>query len=80
MYQESGVEIDKITASLLCAAILSDTLMYRSPTCTIVDRMAAEALAKIAELDTEEFARDMFQAGSNLTSKSAEEIFYQDFR
>ncbi len=80
MYQESGVEIDKITASLLCAAILSDTLMYRSPTCTIVDRMAAEALAKIAELDTEEFARDMFQAGSNLTSKSAEEIFYQDFK
>lgn len=80
MYQETGVEIDKITASLLCAAILSDTLMYRSPTCTVVDRMAAEALAKIAELDAEEFAREMFQAGSNLMSKSAEEIFYQDFK
>ncbi len=80
MYQEAGVSVDKVTASLLCAAIISDTLMYRSPTCTQKDKDTAEALAKIAELDVEEFARDMFKAGSNLSSKSPEEIFYQDFK
>lgn len=80
MYREAGAPIDKVTASLLCAAILSDTLMYRSPTCTQKDRDTAQALAEIAQLDPEEFARDMFKAGSNLASKSPEEIFYQDFK
>lgn len=80
MYQEAGVEVDKTTASLLCAAILSDTLMYRSPTCTEKDRSAANRLAEIAGLNVEEFAGDMFKAGSNLTSKPPEEIFYQDFK
>ncbi len=80
MYQENGIEIDKQTAGLLCAAILSDTLMYRSPTCTAVDRAAAEALAKIAEIKPEEFAKDMFRAGSDLGMKSPEEIFFQDFK
>lgn len=80
MYQEAGVLVDKTTASLLCAAIVSDTLMYRSPTCTEKDKAAAQALAEIAELDVEQFAREMFKAGSNLTSKTPEEIFYQDFK
>lgn len=80
MYQENGVEIDEKTASLLCAAILSDTLMYRSPTCTAVDQAAAEALAAIAHLDVTEFAGEMFEAGSDLKLKSSEEIFYQDFK
>lgn len=80
MYLENDVEIDKTTAGLLCAAIISDTLMYRSPTCTAMDRSAAEALAKIAEVDVTEFAGEMFEAGSDLKSKSAEEIFYQDFK
>lgn len=80
MYRENNVEIDKKIASLLCAAIISDTLMYRSPTCTAVDRAAAEDLARIAELNEEEFAREMFNAGSNLSSKTPEEIFYQDFK
>lgn len=80
MYQENSVVIDKKIASLLCAAIISDTLMYRSPTCTAIDKAAAEDLAKIAELNVEEFAREMFNAGSNLSSKSPEEIFYQDFK
>ncbi|MDE6875170.1 MAG: putative manganese-dependent inorganic diphosphatase [Lachnospiraceae bacterium] len=80
MYQENGVEIDEKTASLLCAAILSDTLMYRSPTCTEVDRAAAEALAAVAKLDVTEFAGEMFEAGSDLKLKSSEEIFYQDFK
>ena len=80
MYQENGVEIDGKTAGLLCAAILSDTLMYRSPTCTAADKAAAEALAAIARLDVTEFAGEMFEAGSDLKLKSSEEIFYQDFK
>jgi manganese-dependent inorganic pyrophosphatase len=80
MYCENHIEIDPKIASILCAAIISDTLMYRSPTCTKWDREAAEALAKIANLDVVEFAGEMFEAGSNLKQKSAEEIFYQDFK
>ncbi len=80
MYKENGIEIEPSIAGLLCAAIISDTLMYRSPTCTIIDKEAAEELAKIAGINVEEFAQDMFKAGSNLKNKSAEEIFYQDFK
>lgn len=80
MYQENGVEVDKTTAALLCSAILSDTLLFRSPTCTMVDKAAAEALARIAGLDMEEHAREMFRAGSSLGSKTPEEIFFQDFK
>ncbi len=80
MYREYGVEIDKTTAGLLLAAILSDTLMFRSPTCTLVDRNAGEELAKLADIDYEEFAKEMFHAGSNLGGKSAKEILHQDFK
>lgn len=80
MYKENGVEIEPYIAGLLCAAIISDTLMYRSPTCTAVDKAAAEELAIIAGINVNEFATDMFTAGSNFKSKSAEEIFYQDFK
>ena len=80
IYQERELEIPKNIAGLLCAAIISDTLMFRSPTCTPMDKAAAEALAGIAEIHIEEFAAEMFQAGSNLRDKSAEEIFYQDFK
>ncbi len=80
MYGERGVEIPKKIAGLLCAAIISDTLMFRSPTCTAVDQAAAEALAQIAEIEIEELAIDMFSAGSNLGSRTAEEVFYQDFK
>ena len=80
MYREQGVEIDRVTAGLLCSAILSDTLMYRSPTCTPLDKAAAEELAVIAGIDPEEHARAMFQAGSDFASKTPEEIFYQDFK
>lgn len=80
MYQENNVEIEPKIAGLLCSAILSDTLVYRSPTCTPLDKVAAESLAKIAGIDVEEYAKEMFSAGSNLRDKSAEEIFYQDFK
>ena len=72
--------IPKQIAGLLCAAIISDTLMFRSPTCTKYDQDAALQLAAIAELDIESFADEMFMAGSDLRDKSAEEIFYQDFK
>ena len=77
IYKEKGVEIPADIAGLLCSAIVSDTLMYRSPTCTALDIMAADALAKISGIEIESYAMEMFGAGSNLKSKSAEEIFYQ---
>ena len=80
MYRENHVDIPVEIAGLLCSAILSDTLIYRSPTCTEVDRMAAEELASIAGIQVEEYAKEMFAAGSNLSAKSSEEIFYQDFK
>jgi len=80
MYQENHMEIDKTTAGLLCSAIISDTLLFRSPTCTQVDKKAALELAEIAGIDAETYAMEMFAAASNLKTKSDEEIFYQDFK
>ena len=79
-YREMKVEIEPEIAGLLCAAIVSDTLMYRSPTCTWTDQAAAEELAQIAGIDVKEFAKSMFAAGSDLNSKTPEEAFYQDFK
>ena len=80
MYQEAGIKVEPKIAGLLCSAIVSDTLLFRSPTCTPVDDMAARALADIAGIDIEKYAMEMFSAGSNLKDKSDEEIFYQDFK
>lgn len=80
MYIEKGMEISREIAGLLCAAIISDTLMFRSPTCTIQDKMAAGALALIADIDIESLAEEMFRAGADLNDKSPEEIFYQDYK
>ncbi len=80
MYQEKGVEINPQIAGLLCSAILSDTLMFRSPTCTVVDKMVAEQLAQIADVNVEELATAMFEAGSDFSAKTTEAIFYQDFK
>ncbi len=80
MYRENLVEIDKQTASLLCAAIISDTLMFRSPTCTPLDKDIAEKLAVIAEIDIEDLANGMFHAGSNMQHKTPKEICFQDFK
>ena len=78
--KENNLELTKQTAGLLCSAILSDTLMFRSPTCTAVDKAAAEELAQIAGIEIEDYAHQMFEAGSDLSSKSTEEIFYQDYK
>ena len=80
IYQEECVLVEKTHAALLCAAIISDTLMFRSPTCTPLDEQAARALAKIAGVDIETLAQEMFNAGSNLKGKSAEEICFLDFK
>ena len=80
MYRENNVEIPKTIAGLLASAILSDTLIFRSPTCTMMDKMAAEHLAKIAGIEPEEYARKMFRAGSDLKNRTPEEIFYTDFK
>ncbi|MGN0169839.1 MAG: putative manganese-dependent inorganic diphosphatase [Lachnospiraceae bacterium] len=80
MYREAGVKIPKEIAGIMCSAILSDTLLFRSPTCTQIDKDAALDLAKIAEMDVEEFATKMFHAGSNFANRSAEEIFKQDLK
>lgn len=80
MYTEKALEISPSIAGLLCSAIISDTLMFRSPTCTSADKMAAGALAQIAGINIEEHAKEMFTAGSNLRGKTAEVIFYQDFK
>lgn len=80
MYQEAGQEITPEMAGVLCGAIISDTLLFRSPTCTAADRMAATALGKIAGIDLESFAKEMFSAGSNLKGKTPEQIFFQDYK
>ena len=80
IYDEQRLEIPPKIAGLLCAAIISDTLMFRSPTCTQQDKIAASALALIADIKIEDFAREMFKAGSNLKDKAPEEIFYQDYK
>ena len=80
MYDENGVEIPQKTAGLLLAAILSDTLVFRSPTCTPMDVGAANRLAKIAGVDINAFANEMFEAGEKLDGKTAEEVFLQDFK
>ena len=80
MYCESGIEIEEKIAGLLLSAILSDTLMFRSPTCTKADHEAARALAAIAKVDIVDLADRMFRAGCDFASKTVDEIFYQDFK
>ncbi|HWQ78753.1 MAG TPA: putative manganese-dependent inorganic diphosphatase [Anaerovoracaceae bacterium] len=80
MYLENRAEIKPGVAGLLCTAIITDTLMFRSPTCTEDDRKAAEALAAIAGIKIKEFAEDLFHAGSNQKNKTPEEILYQDLK
>ncbi len=80
MFLETHIDIPKNIAGLLCSAIISDTLMFRSPTCTPDDEDACRKLAKIANIDIEAFAVAMFNAGSKLKNKSDEEIFYQDYK
>lgn len=80
MFREKGVKIPKNIAGLLCSAILSDTLLFRSPTCTEADKEAALELGKIAKIEVNEYAFKMFAAAGNLESKTDEQIFKQDYK
>ena len=80
MYEEHDIEVPRQIAGLLCGAIISDTLLFRSPTCTPLDEKTAKKLAEIAKIDLEQMAQEMFNAGSNLKGKSAEDICFQDFK
>ena len=80
MYQENGVDPDRSTAGLMLSAILSDTLMFRSPTCTPVDERSARELARLAEVDLEEYADAMFEAGGDIPGRPAADIFNGDYK
>ena len=80
MYEENEIEVPREIAGLLCGAIISDTLLFRSPTCTPLDERTAKKLAKISDIDLEQMAQEMFNAGRNLKGKSAEDICFQDFK
>ncbi len=80
MFCEANVTPPKQIAGLLVSAILSDTLLFRSPTSTPLDEDAARALARIAQVDIPVFAQRMFEAGGDLTGRSAEDVFFSDFK
>jgi manganese-dependent inorganic pyrophosphatase len=80
IFFENGIRPSKKTAGLMCAAIISDTLLFRSPTATNVDKLILKRLAEIADIDVEKFAREMFKAGTSLVDKTANQIFHQDFK
>ena len=80
MYDEAGITPRPAIAGLLLAAILSDTLMFRSPTCTPLDQATARKLAALAGVEIGTFADEMFEAGETLEGKTAEEVFLQDFK
>lgn len=80
LFHENQQEIPPSIAGILCCAIMSDTLMLKSPTCTEQDRRTVTSLAATANIDSMKVALEMFRAGSNLKNKTAEELFYQDFK
>ena len=80
MYKEQGVTPTKQVAGLLLSAILSDTLMFRSPTSTVLDEATAKALAELAGEDIPAYAEQMFEAGADLTGRDAEDVFRSDFK
>ncbi len=80
IFRENGIAVPQKVAGLMCSAIISDTLMFRSPTCTAYDKTACEELAAIAGINIESYATEMFRAGSQLGSKTESEIFYQDYK
>lgn len=80
IFFEHGLRPSKKIAGLLCAAIISDTLLFKSPTATNTDKIILKRLASIANLDVEAFAKEMFKAGTSLKGRSLEDIFNTDFK
>ena len=79
-YKEHGLEIPSDMAGIMLGAIISDTLLFKSPTCTPTDTKIARELAQIAGVDIQEFGMEMFKAGTSLAGKTVEEIFNQDYK
>lgn len=80
IFDELDVEMPSPIAGLLLGAVVSDTLLFKSPTCTPVDTKIAKKLAEIAGVDIQEFAMEMFKAGTSLVGKTVDEIFNQDLK
>ena len=80
LFRENNVEIPKSIAGAMISGILSDTLIFKSPTTTEYDKIAVNDLAKIAEVDYEKYGLEMLKAGASLEGKSIEEILYTDFK
>ena len=80
LYRENNVPIPKTIAGILLSGIISDTLLLVSPTTTDIDRKVSRDLSEIAEINMEEYAMEMFKAGSVLKGKNHEEILYTDFK
>ncbi|WP_058486047.1 putative manganese-dependent inorganic diphosphatase [Defluviitalea phaphyphila] len=80
MYRENNITPTKSMAGLMLSAILSDTLLFKSPTCTEEDKKEAEILAKLAEVDIKTYGMDLITAGTSLEGKTAEEIYYTDMK
>ena len=78
LYRENGVEITKEIATLMLSAIISDTLLLKSPTTTADDINVVEKLSKIAEVDYEEYGLEMLKAGTDLSGFTIEEILSLD--
>lgn len=80
MYKEHGIEIPKDLAGIMLSAIISDTLLLKSPTTTKTDKEVVLELANFLEIDYKDYGIKMFEAGSELKDKTKEEIIYQDFK
>ena len=80
MYKENGLLPDKITAGLMLSAIISDTLLFKSPTCTEKDTIAGRELSKIAEIDLAVYGVEMLKAGTALDDKTINELLNMDMK
>lgn len=80
IYFENGRRPSKKMAGILAAAIISDTLLLKSPTSTPTDKMMLDRLARIADMDIESFSGEMFKAGTSLVGRSPEDLLSQDFK
>lgn len=79
LFQERGVMPSSKMAALLASAILSDTVMFKSPTCTQTDKIAAERMARIARISLEELGHDIFAVAS-APDRSAKDLLFTDFK
>ena len=80
IFFDNGLRPSKKVAGILAAAIISDTLLFKSPTSTNIDKLMLKRLAEIANINVDEFASEMFKAGTSLKGRTVDSIFHQDFK